>query len=90
MRQENWVESRRTTPVILEADVVVVGGGPAGVAAAVASARVGASAVIVDRDGWLGGQAADIFSISPWQFIDEDLNWVVGGITREIFLRTAE
>jgi hypothetical protein len=90
MRQENWIESRRATPVILEADVVVVGGGPAGVAAAVGATRVGASAVIVDRDGWLGGQAADIFSISPWQFIDEDLNWVVGGITREIFLRTAE
>ncbi len=90
IQRGTWTESWKTLPVILEADVVVVGGGPAGVAAAVGAARVGASAVIVERDGWLGGQAGDIFTISPWQFIDANLNWVVGGITREIFLRTAE
>ena len=85
-----WTEAERTTPILLEADVIVVGGGPPGVAAAVAATRVGASAVIIEKDGLLGGQAADIFSISPWQFIDSDLDWVVGGLTREIFLRAAE
>ena len=90
MHRTNWTEPQRRTPIVLETDVVVVGGGPAGVAAAVGAARVGASAAIIERDGWLGGQAADIFSISPWQFVDEDLNWVVGGITREIFLRTSK
>lgn len=89
-RKDVWTEAERETPVILETDVVVVGGSPTGVAAAVGAARAGASAVILERDGMLGGQAADIYTISPWQFIDENLDWVVGGVTREIFLRTAE
>jgi hypothetical protein len=43
--------------VIRECDVLVVGGGPGGHAAAVAAARAGASTVLVERYGILGGQA---------------------------------
>ena len=44
-------EPARETPVIDEADVVVLGGGPAGIAAAVAAARMGADTLlIVDVD----------------------------------------
>lgn len=42
-------------PVRSRADVVVVGAGPAGIAAAVASARQGASTVLVERFGSVGG-----------------------------------
>lgn len=42
-------------PVIMEADVVVVGGGPAGVGAAVSAARSGANTVLIERHGCLGG-----------------------------------
>ena len=49
--------TRRTCPVAAEADVLVVGGGPAGIAAAVASARNGARTVLVERFGSLGGNA---------------------------------
>jgi len=38
-----------------EADVVVVGGGMAGIAAAAAAARTGAETILVERNGWLGG-----------------------------------
>jgi hypothetical protein len=41
--------------VALEADVVVCGGGPAGFAAAVAAAREGASVVLLEKQGCLGG-----------------------------------
>ncbi len=40
-----------------EADVLVVGGGPAGIGAAVASGRNGAKTVLVERFGFLGGNA---------------------------------
>src|SRR5512141_3016985 len=36
-------------------DVLVVGGGMAGVAAAIAAARGGARTMLVDKNGWLGG-----------------------------------
>ncbi|MHC4593124.1 MAG: FAD-dependent oxidoreductase [Planctomycetota bacterium] len=38
-----------------EADVVVVGGGMAGIGAAIASARTGARTILIERAGWLGG-----------------------------------
>jgi hypothetical protein len=54
MRDEIWEPARRT-PVIREAEVVVLGGGPAGIAAAVAAAREGARTLLVERYGFLGG-----------------------------------
>ena len=36
-------------------DVVVAGGGMAGIAAAIAAARAGAATVLVEKAGWLGG-----------------------------------
>ena len=48
-------EPARRTPLLGEADLVVLGGGPAGLAAAVAGARRGARTVLVERYGFLGG-----------------------------------
>ena len=45
----------REIPVFHKTDVVVVGGGPAGFAAAVAAARTGARTALVERYGSLGG-----------------------------------
>ena len=41
----------------MRADVVIAGGGSAGLAAAVASARAGADTVLIERGGYLGGTA---------------------------------
>jgi hypothetical protein len=51
------VEKRRETEVVAEVDVVVAGGGPAGLAAATAAARNGAETILVERYGYLGGLA---------------------------------
>ncbi|MFC1921375.1 FAD-dependent oxidoreductase [Chloroflexota bacterium] len=48
-------EKARDTKVTREADVVVVGGGPGGVGAALAAARAGADTVLIERYGHLGG-----------------------------------
>jgi len=48
-------EAARETRVAREADVVVLGGGPGGIGAAVAAARNGADTVLIERYGYLGG-----------------------------------
>lgn len=48
-------EPGRQVPLFGTFDVVVLGGGPAGIAAAAASARAGAATLLVERYGFLGG-----------------------------------
>ena len=48
-------EPARQVPVAEDADVLVAGGGPAGIAAALAASREGAKTVLLERYGYLGG-----------------------------------
>lgn len=49
IRQQKEIEVFKTT------DVLVVGGGPAGIGAAVAAARMGSSVILLEKRGYLGG-----------------------------------
>jgi hypothetical protein len=51
----SWLEPSRALPVYHRCDVLVVGGGPAGTAAAVAAAREGAAVTLLERYNHLGG-----------------------------------
>jgi NADPH-dependent 2,4-dienoyl-CoA reductase/sulfur reductase-like enzyme len=59
-------------PVLAEAEVLVVGGGPAGLAAAIGASRAGADTLLVERCGYYGGviTQAIMGSITWWRYAD--------------------
>jgi hypothetical protein len=59
MTQSEFIpESAGSVPVVTRSDVVVVGGGPAGFAAAIAARREGCSVTLIERYPYLGGLAS--------------------------------
>ena len=67
-------------------DVIVVGGGPAGIMSAMASGKLGASTLLVEKNGFLGGAAtaAVLGPISPFHYKDEQ---VIDGLPQEFMDR---
>ncbi len=66
-----FLEPARTLPVLTDADVLVLGGGPGGCGAALAAARNGARVVVVERFGCLGGTWTSglLSSIMPFPYV---------------------
>jgi hypothetical protein len=53
-------EQSRTVPVMAETDVLVVGSGPGGLAAALSAAREGVETILLDRFGCFGGNITQV------------------------------
>ncbi|GGE03094.1 FAD-dependent oxidoreductase [Paenibacillus nasutitermitis] len=73
-------------------DVIVVGGGPGGIAAAVAAARMGANTLLVERYGFLGG-AGTAMMVNPWMSYWASGNsnvQLVFGVLQELIDRMSE
>lgn len=74
----------------LEFDVVIAGGGPAGINAAIAAGRAGAKTLLVERYGFLGGMST-VALVYPWMtFHTETGRQVIKGIAQEIVERLME
>src|SRR5712671_3047874 len=65
-------------------DVVVYGGTPGGIVAAVAAAREGASVVVIEPTRWIGGMVTGGLAKS-----DIGRQETIGGCAREFFTRAA-
>jgi hypothetical protein len=84
-----YLEPARRIEVFGDYDVVVVGGGPAGLAAAIASGRNGANTLLVEQFGYLGGTATASLMININGFrnqVPPDDTQTVKGIAQEIIL----
>ena len=83
-------EPARDLPVFGEFDIVVVGGGPAGIAASVSAAKHGASVLLVERYGFLGGMgtAGGVTNFAGlYGRKDGEMRQVVHGVVDEILAR---
>ena len=85
--KRTYLEPARELPVFAETDVLVVGGGPAGTAAAIAAARLGADVLLVERYNHLGGLSTGGLVI----WIDRMSDWtgrhIICGIANELMER---
>jgi len=82
-------EPARDTPVADEYDVVVVGGGVAGVAAAVAASRRGARTLLVENHCVLGGLATEGLVAIFLPICDGRGRQVMGGLAEEMLRLSA-
>ncbi len=72
-------------PVLLETEVLVVGGGPAGACAAVAAARAGAETTLIERWPICGGMGT-MGRVNMWHTSDRKRE-VIFGLTQELVER---
>ena len=83
------LESLKNLPVIDGYDVVIAGGGTAGMMAAIASARQKAKTLVLERLDCMGGNVTAGMMSLTWCFNDEK-KLIVRGIAEEFFNRVEE
>ncbi len=80
---KTYVEQEKSLPIIAKVDVLVAGGGPAGIGAALGAARNGAKTMLIESANCLGGMAT-AGMMSHW------CGGTESPLTDEIFRRTQE
>lgn len=72
----------------LNYEIAVIGGGPAGLSAAITAARAGRKVILLEKCGYLGGNAT--LGLPLLGFLDLDGRRIVGGIAQEYVNRLTE
>ncbi len=85
----DFITQTKEVPVVGHYDVVVCGGGPGGLIAAIAAARGGARTALVERYGFLGGMATAGL-VAPISVFNYNGRRIVDGIPWEFVERLAE
>ena len=83
-------EAARRTPLLAETEVLVLGGGPAGIAAAASAAAAGRQVLLVERYGFLGGMgtAAGVTNFCGLHAnVHGEMRRVVHGVADELLQR---
>jgi len=85
---DNTIDYQKSVPVVAEPDVLVVGAGPAGLAAAIAAARNGARTMLVERYGYVGGNlTAGLVGPCMTSYSLDGQTQLIRGIFDEMVLR---
>lgn len=80
----------KTIPVMAETDVLVIGGGPGGLSAALASARMGVDTMLVERYGCFGGVITQSMIGTPGWYRSNEKVVDAGGIGCEFEQRAKD
>lgn len=81
-----YITQIKKVPVVGSYDVVVCGGGPSGIIAAIAAARGGAKTAIIERYGFFGGMATAAL-VAPISVFNYNGRRIIGGIPWEFVQR---
>lgn len=81
------VQPQRELSILRKTGVLVVGGGPAGTAAALAARRLGVDVTLVERYGYLGGLATGGLVLAIFPLYSRDNRQVILGIGEEMMAR---
>jgi ribulose 1,5-bisphosphate synthetase/thiazole synthase len=87
--KKNSFKLERDIPVIDKYDLVVAGGGPGGVAAAISAARLGVRVLLVEAVGCLGGTGTSGL-VCSWTNMSDGNNMLVQGLFLEILIKMQE
>jgi ribulose 1,5-bisphosphate synthetase/thiazole synthase len=81
------IQPKRELSILRKTSVLVVGGGPAGTAAALTARRLGVDVTLVERYGYLGGLATGGLVLAIFPLYDRKNRQVILGIGEEMMKR---